>query len=63
MIGLLAPLDKQNQGDLAVAYMLGTALLRDKQIERGQQIIDRILRNGDSAEARLASGNGQTGGA
>ena len=56
VIGLLAPLDKQNQGDLAMAYMLGTALLRDKQIDRGQQIVDRILRNGDSAEARLLLG-------
>src|ERR1022692_2878480 len=56
VIGLLAPLDKQNQGELAMAYMLGTALLRDKQIDRGQQIVDRILRNGDSAEARLLLG-------
>src|ERR1022692_4429016 len=56
VIGLLAPLDKQNQGDLAIAYILGTALLRDKQIDRGQQIVDRILRNGDSAEARLLLG-------
>jgi len=56
VIGLLAPLDKPDQGDLAIAYMLGTALLRDKQIVRGQIIIDRILRNGDSAEARLLLG-------
>jgi len=56
VIGLLTPLDQQNQGDLAIAYMLGTALLRDKQVERGQRIIDRILRNGDSAEARLLLG-------
>jgi len=56
VIGLLSPLDKQNQSDLAIAYMLGTALLRDKQVDRGQQIVDRILRNGDSAEARLLLG-------
>jgi len=55
VIGLLSPLDKKD-GDLAIAYLLGTALLRDKQIDRGQQIIDRILRNGDSAEARLLLG-------
>jgi len=55
VIDLLTPLDK-NQDDLAIAYMLGTALLHDKQIERGQRIIDRILRNGDSAEARLLLG-------
>lgn len=56
VIALLSPLDKQNEGDLAIAYMLGTALLRNKQIDRGQLIIDRILRNGDSAEARLLLG-------
>ena len=56
VIGLLAPLDQPNQGDLAIAYLLGMALLRDKQIDRGQLIVDRILRNGDSAEARLLLG-------
>ncbi len=55
VIALLSPLDS-GSGDLAIAYVLGTALLRDKQIERGQLIIDRILRNGDSAEARLLLG-------
>src|SRR5437588_6749490 len=50
---VIALLDKQDEKDLAVAYMLGTALIRSKQVERGQQMIDRILRNGDSAEARL----------
>jgi tetratricopeptide (TPR) repeat protein len=56
VIDLLTPLEKQDQGDLAIAYLLGTALLRDKQVARGQQIIDRILRDGDSAEARLLLG-------
>ncbi|MGA2039487.1 MAG: tetratricopeptide repeat protein [Bryobacteraceae bacterium] len=56
VIGLLAPLDQRNQGDLAIAYLLGMALLRDKQIDRGQRIVDRILRNGDSAEAHLLLG-------
>src|ERR1017187_1600173 len=56
VIELLTPLEKQNQNDLAIAYILGTALLRSKQPERGQQMIDCILRNGDSAEARLLMG-------
>jgi tetratricopeptide (TPR) repeat protein len=56
VIGLLTPVEKQDEKDLAVAYMLGTALIRSKQLERGQQMIDRILRNGDSAEARLLMG-------
>ena len=53
MIGLLAPVEAADHTDLAVAYMLGTALLEEKNLDRGQQIIDRILRNGDSAEGRF----------
>ncbi len=56
VIELLTPIEKQDENDLAVAYMLGTALLRNKQTELGQRIIDRILRQGDSAEARLLLG-------
>jgi tetratricopeptide (TPR) repeat protein len=56
VIALLTPIDKQDPKDLAIAYMLGTALLRSKQIERGQLVIDRILRNSDSAEAHLLMG-------
>ena len=56
MIELLTPVQEQDPNDLAIAYLLGTALLRDKQIARGQQMIDRILRNGDSAEAHLLLG-------
>jgi Tfp pilus assembly protein PilF len=40
----------------AVDYLLGTALLRDNQIERGQPIVDRIFRAGDTAESRLLIG-------
>ncbi len=53
VIDMLTPLENQRQDNLAIAYLLGTALLRNKQIDRGQLMIDRILRNGDSAEARL----------
>jgi tetratricopeptide (TPR) repeat protein len=56
VIALLTPVEKQDEKDMAVAYMLGTALIRSKQVDRGQQMIDRILRNGDSAEARLLMG-------
>src|SRR5262249_35566380 len=45
---LLTPLFEKSPEDLAIAYMLGTALVRDGQAARGQVIIDRILRNGDS---------------
>jgi tetratricopeptide (TPR) repeat protein len=53
---LLTPLLEGSPDDLSIAYMLGTALVRDGQIARGQVIIDRILREGDSAEARLLLG-------
>lgn len=56
VIGLLTPLEKSRPDDLAVVYMLGTALVRDQQPERGQVLIDRILKNGDSAEARMLLG-------
>ncbi|HEY4088384.1 MAG TPA: tetratricopeptide repeat protein [Bryobacteraceae bacterium] len=56
VVSLLSALGEQRPDDLAVSYMLGTALARDGQIERGQVIIDRILRNGDTAEARLLLG-------
>jgi Flp pilus assembly protein TadD len=54
---LLRPLEQQNPNDLAIAYLLGTALIRDNRIEEGQQRVDRILRNGDSAEARFLLGS------
>src|ERR1017187_5299020 len=53
VIELLTPVEAADQSDMAVAYMLGTALLQEKSLDKGQQIIDQILRNGDSAEARF----------
>ena len=56
VIDLLTPVEARDRSDQAIAYLLGTALLRAKQIDRGQQIIDRILSHGDSAEAHLLLG-------
>ena len=56
VIELLSPFEQQSGNDLAVTYMLGTALVRDGQSDTGQVLIDKILRNGDSAEARLLIG-------
>ena len=55
-ITLLSPLEKDNATDPGFNYLLGTALVRDDQPDRGGVLIDRILRNGDSAEARLLLG-------
>lgn len=56
VVELLAPLAQQRPNDLAVAYQLGLALVRDQQPQRAQGLIDRILRNGDSAETWLLLG-------
>ncbi len=53
VIALLEPLDAQNRDDLTFSYLYGTALMRDDRTERGQEVMDRILRNGDSAQARV----------
>jgi predicted Zn-dependent protease len=56
VINLLEPEEQKRPDDLAVAYLLGTALIRQKRVEEGQVLVDRILRNGDSAEAHLMLG-------
>ena len=56
VIDLLSPLVEKRPDDLAIAYLLGTALVRDDQPKRGQPIIDRIMRQGDSAETRMLLG-------
>ena len=53
VIDLLGPLDALNRDDLTFSYLYGTALMQDGRQERGQEVMDRILRNGDSAQARL----------
>jgi tetratricopeptide (TPR) repeat protein/peroxiredoxin len=55
-IELLQPLEQQSPNDLAIAYILGTALIRQQRISEGQILLDRILKNGDSAEARFLLG-------
>jgi tetratricopeptide (TPR) repeat protein len=57
VIRVLAPEEKKNPDDLAIAYLLGTALIHEKRVEEGQVLVDRILRNGDSAEAHLMMGS------
>jgi tetratricopeptide (TPR) repeat protein len=56
VIELLAPLEKESPNDKALIYLLGTALIRDNQPARGQLLVDRILREGESAEAHLLLG-------
>jgi tetratricopeptide (TPR) repeat protein len=56
VVEVLKPLRQENENDLGIIYLLGTALVRDGQTEKGQILIDRILKNGESAEARFLIG-------
>ena len=53
---LLSSYESNSATDKAVAYVLGTALIRSGHADRGQKVIDVILRDGDSAEARFLLG-------
>ena len=55
-IALVDPAYQANPDDKALAYVLGVALIKDGQIEKGQPVIDRILAHGDTAEANLLLG-------
>lgn len=56
VIRLLTPLESKRPDDLGLAYMLGTALVREKRVEEGQRLLNRIFAKGDSAEVRLILG-------
>jgi tetratricopeptide (TPR) repeat protein len=56
VIVLLTPVQQTEPDNKTFIYLLGTALVRDGQAAQGQFIIDKILKNGDSAEARLLMG-------
>lgn len=57
VIELLSPVADEDQTNRTVAYLLGSALIGDNQLDRGQQIIDRLFRDENSAEARLLMGS------
>lgn len=61
VIRVLEPEQKKYPNDLAICYMLGTAFIRAKKVEEGEVLVDRILRNGDSAEAHLMLGEARMG--
>jgi tetratricopeptide (TPR) repeat protein len=56
VIELLTPWEEKEASDLALAYLLGTALVRDDQVPKGQRLIDKIMGRGESAEAHLMLG-------
>jgi tetratricopeptide (TPR) repeat protein len=56
VIALLKPIQQAQPKNETFIYLLGTALVRDGQAEKGQVLIDKILRNGDSADSRMLMG-------
>jgi tetratricopeptide (TPR) repeat protein len=61
VIALITPLERADPNDLALAYLLGTALIREKQFEQGGAFIDKILRHEDTAEAHVLMGEARQG--
>ncbi len=57
VIQLLAPLAETDPENRTLAYLLGSALIGDGQLNIGQEIIDRLFRHEDSAEAHLLMGS------
>jgi tetratricopeptide (TPR) repeat protein len=53
---LLEPLEAAHADDQALIYLLGIALIRDGQVHRGEVLVNKILRDGNSAEAHLMLG-------
>lgn len=56
VIDLLTPMAEKSPDDLGIAYLLGSALIREKKVDEGQRYLDKILRNGESAESLMLMG-------
>lgn len=56
VVAMLKPREQMFAGDLAYAYLLGTALLQTGDAAEGQKYVDRIFGVGESAEAHLLMG-------
>ena len=61
VVALLQPHEAARRDDPVMAYLLGMAYLATKQLDKGQLLIDRILRHGDSAQARVMMGLAKRG--
>lgn len=56
VIAVLEPLASAHADNMAVAYLLGTVLIRQGDVARGQELVDRILAREDTPEAHLLLG-------
>jgi len=59
VIALVQPAYDAHPDDPALEYILGTALIQDGQTQKGAAVIDRIMRNGNSAVAGVLIGASQ----
>jgi tetratricopeptide (TPR) repeat protein len=57
VIDALSPIAESDPSNRTVAYLLGSALIGNGQPDKGQEIIDRVFRDDDSAEAHLLMGS------
>ncbi|HEX3248585.1 MAG TPA: tetratricopeptide repeat protein, partial [Pyrinomonadaceae bacterium] len=57
VIDALTPVAQSDPSNRAIAYLLGSALIGEGQLDKGQAIIDRVFRDDDSAEAHLLMGS------
>jgi len=55
-VELLEPLEATHPEEQGLIYLLGMALIRDGQVSKGEVLVDKILRHGNSAEAHLMLG-------
>lgn len=63
VIAVLEPLAAAHRDNPAIAYLLGTVLIRQGDVKRGQELVDRILARGDTPEAHLLLGTAHLRGA
>ena len=60
-IALVEPVYKARSDDAALGYLLGTALIKDGQTDKGAAVIERIMRSGNAALANVLMGAAQYG--
>jgi tetratricopeptide (TPR) repeat protein len=56
VIALLSPFESELGGDPQFAYLLGTALIKDRQIESGERYAVTVMKHGDAALAWVMQG-------
>jgi tetratricopeptide (TPR) repeat protein len=56
VVELLSPLERELGDDRLYAFLLGHALLRQNELQRGQAMIDRLFQGGETAEGHLLLG-------